>query len=180
MTSYVPLHVSASDRSSQCIAWITTWCSNISSDSVSVILLSEEQWFDFAITPGIYIWVPPPAAAEVVVELMSREIHKRPTSIHIFLCPRLMTAYWQRMLRKATDIFTSIPVGSSIWGISQHEPLILAISFPLSRTKPWKYGGTPRCEHEGRILSQMLKEDIDRAGSMLRELSIRAWTLATV
>jgi hypothetical protein len=43
-----------------------------------------------------------------------------------------MTARWRKLLGKATDVLITIPVGTPIWPSKEHEPLIFAISFPLS------------------------------------------------
>ena len=180
MIHFVPLHRTVLERSDQVVLWIGSWSKGTSVQPTPFVVMTSEQWYMPTTPIGTYLWMPAPAVANVIVENMAREIHKRPTSVHIFVCPRLMTCLWRRMLGKATDLLLTLPIGNSIWGIDQHEPLILAISFPLSRSNPWKYGKTPQCEHESRILSALLKEDINRAGIMLRELSVRAWSLASV
>jgi hypothetical protein len=48
------------------------------------------------------------------------------------IIPRLMTARWRKLLRKATDVLITIPVGTPIWPSKRHEPLVIAISFRLS------------------------------------------------
>jgi hypothetical protein len=66
------------------------------------------------------------------------------------------------MLLKATDLVLCIPPGTPVWDLDQHEPLILAISFPLSRDKHWKHGGTPNCVHNGKVLQGLWVSDFGR------------------
>jgi hypothetical protein len=180
MTSFIPLHLSARDRSPACIEWISSWyCSGTPAlQSFPLKCLTPNDWPTVLRERATYVWIPPPAAAEVAVHYMAITIHKRPTAVHLFLCPRLMTSRWQRALRKATDMFLFIQPGAIFWDSSQHEPLILAISLPLSRRQPWKHGGTPHCDHTRKVVQSMLQSDCTRAGSILCEFIERAWVLA--
>ena len=54
------------------------------------------------------LWMLPPVAMEVAIELLWRD------------------------LGKSTDILFTVPVGFPFWGTSQFEPLIVAIIFPPS------------------------------------------------
>ena len=55
------------------------------------LFLEPAQWFMEGHTRGTFVWVPPPAAAEVVVEQLGRAWLKRPESMHIIIVPRVMT-----------------------------------------------------------------------------------------
>ena len=79
------------------------------------------------------MWIPPPAAADVVVEHLGEARHKRPNCMHITIVRRLITSRWRRGLLKASDLKIVIPVGCVAWSKDQHEPLLMFISFPLCR-----------------------------------------------
>jgi hypothetical protein len=180
MTSFIPLHLSAQDRSPACIEWIASWyrSGTPALRRFPLKFLTPNDWPTVLGGKAMYVWIPPPAAAEVAVHYMAITIHKRPTAVHLFLCPRLMTSRWQRALRKATDMFLFIQPGALVWDSTQHEPLILAISLPLSRRRPWKHSDTPHCDHTRKVVQSMLQSDCSRAGSVLCEFIERAWILA--
>ena len=178
MLSFVPLHLSAMDRSPVLLEWCTSWGAFENEKILPMKILEIKDWYIPLVDTSTYVWLPPPAIADVAGELMAQAIHKRPTSTHIFICPRLMSARWMRLVLKATDALWTIPLGSSVWDISHHEPLVLAISFPLSRNKPWKHRGTPYMDHKSKLVQTVLKSDCGGAGIMLRELVVRARLLA--
>ena len=179
MLSFVPLHLAVHERSPEPVAWFQSWCLE-TANGFPVRILSPDDWPTVLGARGTYLWAPPPAAADIAVEYMARAIHKRSNSTHVFLCPRLQTARWLRVLAKATDLMLRIPPGTPVWSAEQHEPLILAISFPLSRDKPWKHGGTPHCVHSGKVLQGLWNSDFGRTGPLLCELFDRAWAMAQV
>jgi hypothetical protein len=142
--------------------------------------LKPDDWPKAHIQCGVYLWMPPPAGADVAAEYMAKTIHKRPHSTHIFVCPRLMTARWMRLIMKACDLVLTIPTGVDIWGFDQHEPLILAIVFPLSRDKPWRHRNTSHCIHVRKVLQALFKSDFSATGPLLRECIQRARVMASV
>jgi hypothetical protein len=180
MLSFIPLHLSVSDRSPACVDWISSWYSDQSlvGPRFPLKVLSPDDWASVLCDSATYVWLPPPAAADVAAHYLALAIHKRPTSTHLFLCPRLMTSRWLRLLRKATDMILTISPTVAFWDMHQHEPLILAVSLPLSRCNPWKHGGSPHCEHTRKVLQTMLQSDPTRSGLVLRECIDRAWVLA--
>ena len=180
MLSFVPLHLSARERSVTLIDWCKKWIGPGNDFTTPMRILEEKNWFEPLVHTATYLWLPPPAIADVAGELMAQAIHKRPTSTHIFICPRLMTARWMRLVLKATDVLWTIPLGSTLWDVTNHEPLVLAIYLPLSRKKPWKHRGTPQLDHESKLMQAMFQSDIGRAGFMLRQLIVRTRLLAEV
>jgi hypothetical protein len=178
MLSFVPLNRSAFNRSPMVKEWIDHWGGPENNDRWPIHFLEPNDWPKSLITEATYVWSPPPAAADVAAEYMAQSIHKRPTSTHIFVCPRLMTANWFRLILKATDVMFRIPTGCDIWGSSQHEPLIVAISFPLRSIYPWKRKGVPEFERGAKVVQGMLSCDFDRSRIGLREFFIRSRTVA--
>ena len=178
MLSFVPLHLSAFDRSSDIQEWLRSVLDLEGEGGEVVKILKPSEWPESHNYRATFVWVPPPAIADVAAEFMAQAIHKRPSSTHIFLCPRLMTYRWRRTVQKASSLLVNVPVGTPIWEIDQHEPLILAISLPLSRDRPWKHGGSPSCEHYGKVLPELFTNDFARASSLLRECIVRAYGMA--
>ena len=60
---FVPLHLAPLDREPLLEGWL-----NSITERLDPILLTPEDWYTTAHTQGTFIWAPPPAAAEVVVE----------------------------------------------------------------------------------------------------------------
>ena len=172
MLSFIPLHKNAMERSSRVLTWITEWASEDESRPLKV--LHHNDWPKNLITESTYVWAPPPAAADVAAEFMAQTIHKRHTSTHIFICPRLMTARWMRFIIKASDVVFVIPVGCNIWEADQHEPLIFALSFPLSSVYPWKQRNFPQFDRTAKEVQSVLTEDFTRSGIILREFVVQS------
>jgi hypothetical protein len=53
--------------------------------------LFPEGWFTTGHGYGNYVWVPPPAACDAVVEQLGKARVKQPESAHLIVVPRLMT-----------------------------------------------------------------------------------------
>ena len=179
MLSFVPLAKNASERSENLLSWVHSWAGNAGGRQ-KVTVLTPMEWCGVHPDGETYVWLPPPTAAATACEWLGQSIHKRPNSTHLVLVPRLMTAWWRKRLSKTSDLLFTIPVGSKVWNIGNHEPLICALCLPLSRTPPWSHKRTSRVAACKRKLSKLWKEDIDATGSVLRELLGKARTLGKV
>jgi hypothetical protein len=146
MLSFIPLDRGALERLAALLAWIMEWVNMSAEDDQEgwskFRVLAPSNWARPHMPRGTYLWSPPPAAGEAMVDRLGKSLHKRPTSIHVVLIPRLMTYLWRKRLSKTCDFMVDLPVGPEQWNHSQHEPLVLAISLPLSKTSPWRYRGT--------------------------------------
>jgi hypothetical protein len=180
MISFVPLHQSVCERNPAVEDRFRKWMNEGIDRRISVVWLTPQNWASNMTVRAVYVWTPPPAAADVAAEYLARAIHKRPNSTHMFICPRLMTARWLRVVRKTSDVILRIPVGCCIWGIDQHEPLILALCFPLSGASPWKHGGTAECDQFGKLVQVLLESDFDRAGVELCKFISHTWGVAAL
>lgn len=174
---YVPLHLSALEVQPNVEQWIRSWWD---SEYGPLITLKPEGWFTEGHQGGCYLWAPPPAAAEVVVEQVSEAIHKRPWSTHIIVVPRIMTGRWRGDMIKETDFWVEIPASTSFWSKERHEPLTLFISFPLIDRYPWSIRRTPLLEELGRELRKMWGSGRERSRYFLRELLLRARALRSM
>ena len=164
---YIPLHLSAFERDSNLEAWVRSWWDI---ERGPLTTLRPEGWFEEGQLEGNFLWVPPPAAADVVVEQLGEARHKRPNCLHITIVPRLMTSRWRKGLLKESDLEIVVPVGSDVWSKQMHEPVLMFISFPLCRHPPWSLRGTDYLESFRRKLRSMWESVPERTGPVLREL----------
>jgi hypothetical protein len=125
MLSFMPLHLSATDRRPETIPWILSWLGE------NAEILTPDQWFTrghghdggyyddrgfwrLKISPGKFVWLPPPAAADGAVEELHKSMIKQRDSTHVFICPQLLTPQWQRQLNKACDLVVFMNAGSEV------------------------------------------------------------------
>ena len=124
MDDFVLLNESALERSSGLKAWLESWTDG------NLEFLQPRDWFlrghnivegafeeniDGFQWPtyrkGTFVWLPPPAAAELILEEVRKARHRRTASTHLVLVPKLLTPMWQKHLNKVSDIVLSIPAG---------------------------------------------------------------------
>ncbi len=127
---HVPLNLGVLDRQPLEIReWVESWFVGTQERS----WLSPEDWYLRGQTEDLCIWAPPPAAADAALEQLAKSMHKRPRHTHLVLIPRLMTAYWRKLLHKICDVIFTVPTGTDLWIDSQCEPLIVRLYLPPSR-----------------------------------------------
>jgi hypothetical protein len=177
MLQYVPLHLTALERSSNLEDWVRSWWDD---ERGELTKLGPSGWFDEGQREGNFLWCPPPAAAEVVVEQLGEARHKRPQCTHIVIVPRLMTGSWRKGMMKESDIELTIPVGTEVWGKNQHEPLLMYICFPLCRHPPWSLKKTGYMAEFCGELRRVWEAMPRRARSLLRELFVRTRLLQSL
>lgn len=136
--------------------------------------LTPLQWYREGQRYTRCIWSPPPAAADVAIELLAKAKHKRPHTEHVVIVPHLMTSRWRKLLSKVCDIVITVPVGTDVWGHSLYEPLIAAIAFPLIKHRPWRLKGTKPMERTKGMLRDLPKTTTQWGGSLLRELCLQS------
>ena len=122
---------------------------------------------------GTFIWAPPPAVGRFAIEELRQARQKRQNSMHVFVCPRLMSPEWMRHVFKSADLILQIPAGApgaeEVWPACMHETLIVAIMFPYLRRCPWELKKTGLLVGLGRKLSRLCKTDLGLARSTLSE-----------
>ena len=83
---------------------------------------------------------------ETVMEVFNEDRIAHPWNPHVFVVPRLMTHLWQKNLKKDADVLFTVQVRDYFWGRSKHEPLIIALMFPIVHVTgyrgPWLTAGT--------------------------------------
>ena len=172
---FFPLNHSATERSSQ----LEGWTRDLARD-LKGIVMTPEDWFR---PPPkgckTFVWLPPPAAADVVMEQMSFARQKRPWAMHIILVPRLMTREWRKRMIRATDFYTTVD-NTTLWPMKvHHEPLLMFVALPFVVHRPEfaarkKLLGRLQRSLRGSGVSQV---DSERGRAGLCELLSEAWQL---
>lgn len=176
MLSFVPLALSAADRSPHLVSRVVDdWVPPPVGHRWSH--LSEDHWYTIPFKEdGLFVWTPPPCVADVAVALAAEAHHIRPWNTH--LVPSLMTHRWRRQLSKAADLLVVLPFDAELWPEeTQFECLTLAIICPLLRAAPWR---VERSGLRGRVIDalQGLREpSISLYGDRVREFWIQATEL---
>ena len=180
MLQFVPIHLSAMERSRELMPWVKEWCQD-------GIFLQPEDWFERAhnivsysrdsngimipkYQPGTYIWTPAPAAGQVAVEQLRTARNKWKNSTHIFLIPRLFTVLWRKQLYRVSDLIINLPFDNVFWPNSNHEPLCLAFIFPFIPVKPWQLKSTPAFLGMEKHLCEMWEREEGSKGDLLSQL----------
>jgi hypothetical protein len=166
---YIPLHLSGSERQPELLAWLLSVLDEVETED-HYHLLTATEWYTTGQTRNKCIWMAPPAAADVAVELLGKSKHKRPHQEHVFVSPRLMTNRWRKQLAKVCDVIFTIPVGTHFWGVHQHEPLLVGFAFPLLSHRPWRLRGVPLLERAVRQLSSLPPATSDWGRDFLQQL----------
>jgi len=108
--------------------------------------------------------------ADVALEECMKAVYKRTDDVHIFAVPRLFTPRWTQAFHKLCDFHFSMPVGSTHWPSSMHEPLWIGISLPLVNKRPWTLRGTPLLVELARDLWEVLSSGEGDGRDILRKL----------
>jgi len=176
MGDYVPLHLGVGERSAGLLEWVLGWLGGLETGLGEPTILPPEDWFGRGHSPGIHVWAPPPAAAEVVVEQVGRSRHKRPTNLHVVVVPRLMTGRWRRAMARQADFYFRIPVGTVLWESQMFEPVLIFVSLPFRSHRPWML---ERRDSVDLLVGDLLADGVWEAGaghvgSLLREFLLRS------
>ena len=155
--SFLPLHLGADTRSQGRVGkWVRSWWRTSDQapgpgcdrnwGGLPLEEVTQDNMFELKDMKAARLWMLPPAAMEVAIELLWEDKLAHPQWPHVFVVPRFMTHLWRRNLGKSADILFTVPAGVPFWGSLQFEPLIVAIVFPLahvsSYTGPWSVKGT--------------------------------------
>mmetsp|Transcript_18233 Transcript_18233/g.45137 ORF Transcript_18233/g.45137 Transcript_18233/m.45137 type:complete len:1296 (-) Transcript_18233:2196-6083(-) len=177
MSRHVPLNLSAFDRSPQLKQRFDSYF-----PTLKLKLMKPRDWFDEYHRFGNFVWTPPPAAAEAVVDLLNKARHKRPESMHIVLVPRLMTGRWRRMLTRTSDFYFKMDWSDS-WDLKvHHEPLLCFICLPFRVSRPKLRERAQLLDEVGSLLLQpdLRKKSHGERWDLLRKFLVQARSLCTL
>ena len=99
--SFIPFHlVGADERSNgQAGAWVQSWWHSKNGTDFGGLLLREvtkDNMFELRDFKAAHLWILPPAAMEVALELLCEDHLAHPQWPHVFVVPRLMTHMWRK------------------------------------------------------------------------------------
>jgi hypothetical protein len=189
MLDFIPLHLSATDRSKTIVPWCLSWLP----PRCRIVPLQPQDWYfkgqgliggssnlDGVWQPGsvpddtedCYLWTPPPAAADAAIEQLAFSRHKRPSLLHLFVCPRLMTHLWRKRLFKTADVLFVLPAGhrNAVWAYDMFEPLLVGICLPFLPASPWSRRSTDAVLAVAGQLSSLRSHPERDERAILREL----------
>jgi hypothetical protein len=178
MEEFCPLHKTAFERSPNLKAWLTA-----ATKLLDPVFLEPKDWFLQGQGSGNYIWSPAPAAADVVVEQLGKARHKRPSSLHLVVAPRLMTGRWRRHMTRECDFYFKIPAGAcSLWDAAQFEPVLIFVCLPFEIARPNFQIRQRLLEefHRALLRDGLWKGTGKRGGDILRQLLLRARALCAM
>jgi len=181
---FIPLHLTAFDRSPSLLTWVQTWAPTpdltpLTPDDwyergqgvVGGSLAPNSVWQPALLPPTCFLWVPPPAAAGHALDQLMLSRHKRTHHCHIFLCPRLFTNLWRQKLHKVADLVLELPAGPQpFWPSHMHEPLILGLTLRFVSFAPWELRNHHALLDLGREVRRLWDLPNADVGFVLRKL----------
>ena len=117
-----------------------------------------------------FLWTPPPAVADAMLEEVLKARHKRTNTFHIIAIPRLMLPRWRRLFNKVCDFTFEVSPGASFWPTPMFEPLWIGIVLPFTHHRPWCFKRAPLLVEMGRELRSVLSTSESDAGNILWKL----------
>jgi hypothetical protein len=173
MLEFVPLNLNALERSPSLVDWVNTTLV-----PEGFLLLDPKGWFSDAHANGNFLWTPPPAAADAMVEQLGKARHKQPHCCHIIIVPRLLTGMWRRAMRREADCYTCL-LECNIWPTHCCEPLLVFFCLPFRVEEPClSERQSLLAKYEGSLLrSGMWKADSVWVRSVLCEFLRKARAL---
>ena len=197
MTSHIPLARTALERSAPLLDWIKSWFGEDGKgDNVEV--LEPEGWFERGhdiiggskncdgmwipkYKAGNFIWAPAPAGAKFAAEQLRHARHKRMDSLHVFVCPRLMSHEWISHVRKSADLIFEIKAGNTVfWPSDKHESLVIGVYLPFANQKPWQLKRSQMLVDLEPRLRGLWKEDPCTGRDILQQLLVFARSMGSM
>ena len=178
---FIPWGKGADERSGGKVsAWIRSWWANKKGKNwggFPLVSVTKDNLFELKDVDGARLWMLPPAAMEVALEVFNEDRIAHPQFPHVFVVPRLMTHMWRKDLKKDADVQFYVQTGVPFWQSHQFEPLLVALVFPFAHvdryTGPWVVQGTDdgRAAEQALTLGFKIRSDYD--ASQLHDLDGR-------
>jgi hypothetical protein len=176
MLTFIPLALTAIERQPELMEWVDSWW-GMGNNS----WLTPEGWYAGSSRIGMYVWCPPPAAADAALEQLCKCHLKRPGGVaSLFIVPRLLTSRWRKRGFRVGTFSFAIPSATAVWKKGQHEPLICIVCLPLSCHIPLSLRGTKLVGDMDRSLRGMQSFNTSRTGSLLRKFLEQARALESM
>jgi hypothetical protein len=131
MEEYMPLHVNPLERSPALLELLTEVVRPIGGT-----FFMPEGWFTDGHGSGTFVWTPPPAAAEGLVEQLGRARQKRPESMHLLVVARVMMGRWRRHMTRGSNFYFRVD-WPEVWPLKSHFKLLLIfVCLPYCSSSP--------------------------------------------
>ncbi len=163
--SFIPFHLGADKQANGLVGtWVRSWwCTKRGAEfgCLPLTQVTKDNMFELRDLKAAQLWMLPPLAMEVKLELLCEDRLIHPQWPHVFVVPRLMTHLWHKDLMKNADLLFTVHAKVPLWTARQFELLIVAIVLPLmyvpSYTGPWLVRGTNEGERAERALRRGFK-----------------------
>ena len=176
--SFVPVAQGADERSRGGVStWIRSWWQEPGQTGraagpwagAPLVEVTKDNMFELKDVVGPRLWMLPPAVMETVLEMFTDDRTAHPWNAHVFAVPKLMTHLWRKALSKDADILFEVVTGDHFWAREQHEPLLIAIVFPLCHRPDYQGPWALRdCERVRSIAVDLERGFKVHAGKTLR------------
>jgi len=194
MLSFVPIHLSAIERSKNLLSWVRSW---IGDENIKPLSPTDWLWrgqglgtntwkncdgleFPKRSEERVFLWSPPPCIAEVAIEFLRESIHRRSDCMHIVIIPKLMSYAWRKLLLKTCDFSFYIDPGHECWPEKMHESILFGLYLPLLNCYPWTLKRSKPVLEMERLLSAMPYSQERAKSSLLRKFLLFAWRIRTL
>jgi len=162
----IPFHIGADEWSNAGLVgtWVRSWwCSKKGADfgGLPLTQVTKDTMFELRDLKATRLWMLPPSAVEVALELLCEDHLTHPQWPHVFVIPRLMTHLWLwcKDRTKNADLLFTVPAQVPFWTARQFEPLIVAIVLPLMHVPSYTGPGWSGELTRGSKLNRHFEED---------------------
>jgi hypothetical protein len=177
MEDFVPLHLGPLQREPKLRKWLEEITTGLNAH-----FLTPNKWYTTGAERVTFIWTPPPAAADVVVEQLGRARLKRPEGMHLVVVPRVMTGRWRRPLTRGSECYLRMN-WPEVWNLETHfEPLLIFVCIPYRSDNP-KLGEQKKLvdDFHGAMLSSRLSETSEEyRQDLLQKFLLKARSLCSL
>ena len=99
-------------------------------------------------------------------------VQKRTSSLHVFICNKLMMPVWGRLLFNMASFMVYGPLGESFWLSSMHKLFVLGFILPLIPHMPCWIRGITKVKGMGRMASLMIQESPGDEGIVMHQIRL--------
>jgi hypothetical protein len=194
MLTFIPINMSAFERSDCLFDWFKSW---LCDPDAKLLKVSEWHWEGQGLSEKFWknmdgvempvnadyktlIRGPPPCLADVAIELLRISLHRRPQNTHVFVCPKLMTYKWRKAVFRSCDFSFYVDCSSNVWPENMHESLLVAVYLPLLPFYPWTFRRSESVLELERSMQRVQKTKAGTEGVVLRKFFKLARKLPTM
>ena len=129
---FVPLRKGAMEKSDKLYPWLRSlWGDTLTE-------MEKPDWFEEEKIGDNLFLSPSPATMETELDTLLESRIKQQHKTYLVVVPSLTNFLWRRKVGKETNLIFTIPIGMTFWGLGEHEPVIIALFFPIVTRKGWR------------------------------------------